>query len=128
MWLGEVQTSKAVNYYETISVNSKEPPIAIFKFNYRSRKALQGLHLIPRTPSPPRNLTPVPLEERPIDDLALEEMRELLRRQRARQRTGYETITRNDSGAKPEADVTANRSVKRQRDQKYDNILASASE
>ena len=36
------------------------------------------LHLIPRTPSP------VPLENRPIDDLSVDDMRELIRRQRVR--------------------------------------------
>ena len=43
-------------------------------------EALQGMLLIPRTPSPPGSPTPVPLEERPIDDLTPEEMRELLKR------------------------------------------------
>ncbi|KAK3072402.1 hypothetical protein LTR53_006895 [Teratosphaeriaceae sp. CCFEE 6253] len=51
--------------------------VANFVFKYRSRSALQTLHVIPRTP------TPVPLEERPVDELSMEEMRELLRRQRA---------------------------------------------
>lgn len=40
--------------------------------------ALQSLLLIPRSPSP------VPLEERDVDTLSAEEMRELLRRQRVR--------------------------------------------
>ncbi|KAK3069673.1 hypothetical protein LTR53_011790 [Teratosphaeriaceae sp. CCFEE 6253] len=59
------------------SVRRDAGPVANFVFKYRSRSALQALHVIPRTP------TPVPLEERPVDELSMEEMRELLRRQRA---------------------------------------------
>ncbi|KAK2813107.1 hypothetical protein FQN50_000784 [Emmonsiellopsis sp. PD_5] len=51
-------------------------PIATFTFKYRSKKALQGLLIIPRTPSP------VPLEDRPVEDLTVEEMRILIERQR----------------------------------------------
>ena len=43
-------------------------------------EALQDLLLIPRTPSPPREPTLLPLEERNIDGLTPEETRELLRR------------------------------------------------
>jgi hypothetical protein len=39
-------------------------------------EALRAMYIVPRTPSP------VPLEERNVEDLTLEEMRELLRRQR----------------------------------------------
>ncbi|KAK4951354.1 hypothetical protein LTR10_010327 [Elasticomyces elasticus] len=53
------------------------PALATFVFKYRSRAALQALHIIPRTPSP------VPLEDRPVEELSMEDMRELLRRQRA---------------------------------------------
>jgi hypothetical protein len=72
-----------------------EEPIAVFDFRYRSKgilpplwsknpanisniAALQALCIIPRDP------TPVPLEERDIDTLSLEETRELLKRQRVR--------------------------------------------
>ena len=44
-------------------------------------EALQDLLLIPRTPSPPREPTPLPLEEKNMEDLTPEEMRELVRRQ-----------------------------------------------
>ncbi|KAF2801158.1 hypothetical protein K505DRAFT_412439 [Melanomma pulvis-pyrius CBS 109.77] len=54
-------------------------PFATYIFKYRSKKALKSLLIIPRTPSP------VPLEERDVDDLSLEEMRELLQRQRERE-------------------------------------------
>ncbi|KAI4658828.1 uncharacterized protein J4E79_006587 [Alternaria viburni] len=53
-----------------------ETPFAEFTFKYRSRAALKSLLIIPRTPSP------VPLEERDINTLTLEESRELLRLQR----------------------------------------------
>ncbi|KAK6007689.1 hypothetical protein QM012_004503 [Aureobasidium pullulans] len=52
---------------------------AAFNFRYRSRKDLQTLYLIPRSPSP------IPLEDRPEEDLNREELLELLRRQKARQ-------------------------------------------
>ncbi|KAK5688776.1 hypothetical protein LTS10_000754 [Elasticomyces elasticus] len=62
---------------EPTSLVHKGPPIATFIFKYRSRGALQALHVIPRTPSP------VPLEERPVEELSMEDMRELVRRQKA---------------------------------------------
>lgn len=52
-------------------------PVAVFRFKYRSQKSLRELLVIPRTPSP------VPLEERPIEELSIEELRELTRRQKA---------------------------------------------
>ncbi|TKA82298.1 hypothetical protein B0A55_01437 [Friedmanniomyces simplex] len=64
-----------VNYNTTQSVHTGRP-LAIFLFKYRSRAALQALHLIPRTPSP------VPLEDRPVEELTIDDMRELIRRQR----------------------------------------------
>jgi len=78
-------------------LDGKDRPFAVFNFKYRSRsattlriiarfeadschlptsEALQDLRIIPRTP------TPVPLEDRPLEELTAEEMRELLRRQR----------------------------------------------
>ncbi|KAK4895147.1 hypothetical protein LTR27_006753 [Elasticomyces elasticus] len=53
--------------------------LATYVFKYRSLAALQALHIIPRTPSP------VPLEERPVEELSIEEMRELVTRQRAKE-------------------------------------------
>ncbi|KAK4957941.1 hypothetical protein LTR10_004364 [Elasticomyces elasticus] len=53
--------------------------LATYVFKYRSRAALQALHIIPRTPSP------VPLEERPVEELSIDEMRELVARQRAKE-------------------------------------------
>ncbi|KAG9550740.1 hypothetical protein KCU71_g14050, partial [Aureobasidium melanogenum] len=52
---------------------------AVFNFRYRSRRDLQILCLIPRSPSP------IPLEDRPEGDLNREELLELLRRQKSRQ-------------------------------------------
>ncbi|KAG9517388.1 hypothetical protein KCV07_g6166, partial [Aureobasidium melanogenum] len=51
---------------------------AEFQFRYRSRRDLQTLYLVPRSPSP------VPLEDRPEETLNREELLELLRRQKAR--------------------------------------------
>ncbi|KAK5737366.1 hypothetical protein LTR17_006783 [Elasticomyces elasticus] len=53
--------------------------LATYVFKYRSRAALQALHVIPRTPSP------IPLEERPVEELSIDEMRELVTRQRAKE-------------------------------------------
>lgn len=76
-------------------VDSQDKPYVVFNFRYRSRsayskdiiptsnakepdspEALQDLHIIPRTP------IPVSLEERPVEELSIDEARELLRRQR----------------------------------------------
>jgi hypothetical protein len=51
-------------------------PLAEFVFKYRSKRALQIIGVLPRTP------TPVPLEDRDPDDLTREEAVELLRRQK----------------------------------------------
>ena len=47
--------------------------------NYTT-EALQGLRLIPMTPSPSPVPTPVPLEERSVDSLTPEELQELGKR------------------------------------------------
>ncbi|KAH0364053.1 hypothetical protein KCU65_g6976, partial [Aureobasidium melanogenum] len=52
-------------------------PVAVFEFRYRSKASLKQLMIIPRTPSP------VPLEDRPEEELSREEMTELLRRYKA---------------------------------------------
>ncbi|KAJ4986210.1 hypothetical protein SVAN01_08257 [Stagonosporopsis vannaccii] len=57
-------------------VDSSKGPFATYNFKYRSRDSLKALLIIPRSTSP------VPLEERDVDSLSMEEMRELLRRQR----------------------------------------------
>jgi len=44
-------------------------------------EALQGLQIIPRSPSPVRSSTPIPLEERPFETLTQEEKDEIVRRQ-----------------------------------------------
>ncbi|KAK7542642.1 uncharacterized protein J3D65DRAFT_690887 [Phyllosticta citribraziliensis] len=51
-------------------VESDSKPFATYTFRYRSTEALKSMGLIPRTPEP------VPLEERPIEDLTPEEMKE----------------------------------------------------
>lgn len=57
-------------------VDGKRHPFAIFTFRYRSKKALQAEYIVPKSP------TPVPLEDRPIEELTPDELRELVRRQR----------------------------------------------
>ncbi|KAI4919496.1 hypothetical protein J4E90_001631 [Alternaria incomplexa] len=71
---GAREVSQAYSTCRTTKIH--EFPFAEFTFKYRSRAALKSLLIIPRTPSP------VPLEERDINTLTLEESRELLRLQR----------------------------------------------
>lgn len=47
-------------------------------YRYRSKAALQKEHIIPRTPSP------VALENRPLETMTPDELREELRRRRVR--------------------------------------------
>ncbi|KAH6875348.1 hypothetical protein BKA58DRAFT_119500 [Alternaria rosae] len=75
----------------------EESPFAEFTFKYRSRAALKSLLIIPRTPSP------VPLEERDVNTLTLEESRELIRLQRG-QRDAAPVIKRE--GVKRERSST----------------------
>ncbi|KAL1623680.1 hypothetical protein SLS56_008129 [Neofusicoccum ribis] len=74
--LGTAQAIEPLSSVGTTYIDSRKEPFAVFNFRYRSRAALQALNMIPRSPEP------VPLEDRPIDSLNQEEMRELLRRQR----------------------------------------------
>ncbi|KAF1928526.1 uncharacterized protein M421DRAFT_4995 [Didymella exigua CBS 183.55] len=59
-------------------LDPEREPFATYTFKYRSRDVLKSLLIIPRTPSP------VPLEQRDIDTLTAEEMREVLCQQRVR--------------------------------------------
>ncbi|KAG9517387.1 hypothetical protein KCV07_g6167, partial [Aureobasidium melanogenum] len=63
--------------WKSDAVDGVKDPAAVFVFHYRSKAALKKLMIIPRTPSP------VPLEDRPINELSPEEMAELLRRYKA---------------------------------------------
>lgn len=67
--------------------------------------ALQSLGLLPRSPSP------IPLEDRSIDDLSLQEARELLRRQQGR-------LASNEATVKHEA---IKREIKRERNEDGDD-------
>ncbi|KAI9714708.1 MAG: hypothetical protein M1828_001137 [Chrysothrix sp. TS-e1954] len=55
-----------------------ETPFAKYRFRYLSKAALQSLLIIPRTPPP------VPLEDRPVDELSPDQLRELVLRSRAK--------------------------------------------
>ncbi|KAE9985901.1 hypothetical protein EG328_006741 [Venturia inaequalis] len=57
-------------------IDGRESPFATICFRYRSLNDLKAELIIPRSPSP------VPLEDRPLESLTLEEMLELLIRQR----------------------------------------------
>jgi hypothetical protein len=86
-----MQKGRPITLYESTYVNPDKGPFATFCFKYRSLgalrqaycfqttnedelAALKSLLIIPRSPSP------VPLLERNVDTLSLEETRELLRR------------------------------------------------
>jgi hypothetical protein len=62
--------------------------------------ALQSLLIVPRSPSP------VPLEERDVDTLSPEDMRELLRRQREGDQAAQ--AVKRERGVKRERSSTAN--------------------
>ncbi|KAF1850026.1 uncharacterized protein K460DRAFT_326500 [Cucurbitaria berberidis CBS 394.84] len=68
--LGIPKTHSKVHWWDWDIIDE---PFATFNFKYRSLDALKILQIIPRTPSP------VPLEERPEDDLNLNELRQLVR-------------------------------------------------
>ncbi|KAH0006758.1 hypothetical protein KCU78_g12140, partial [Aureobasidium melanogenum] len=74
--LGEAVT---IGNLATVKTKRLGDAFAVFNFRYRSRRDLQTLYLIPRSPSP------IPLEDRPEESLNREELLELLRRQKARQ-------------------------------------------
>ncbi|KAH4107673.1 hypothetical protein HBH46_051040 [Parastagonospora nodorum] len=81
-------------------VDPRKIPFTTFNFKYRSRHALKALMIVPRSPSP------APLEDRDIDTLTPEEMRQLLRRQReggqAPQAVKQEQRVKQEQGVKRE--------------------------
>lgn len=63
--------AKAISQFQSWPFDYEDgKPFATFIFRYRSRDALKAEYIIPRTPSP------VPLEERHVEDLTVEEARE----------------------------------------------------
>ncbi|KAF1358361.1 hypothetical protein EJ07DRAFT_156962 [Lizonia empirigonia] len=66
------QATTNVRWYSC--TDDRAGPFATLVFKYRSLVALQALGIVPREP------TPVPLEERPEDELSPEELRQLVKR------------------------------------------------
>ncbi|KAI8934336.1 hypothetical protein NX059_009072 [Plenodomus lindquistii] len=66
-----------VDWVDYDYVHGSHKPFAVFEFKYRSEEALKSLRIIPRTPSP------VPLEDRPEEELSNEEKLELIRQFKA---------------------------------------------
>ncbi|KAF4541096.1 uncharacterized protein LTHEOB_8898 [Lasiodiplodia theobromae] len=118
----KLQASEPAAYSDVYSfVPDSEGEIATFVFRYRSKSALQAEGIIPRTPSP------TPLEERPLEELKPEELRELLRRHRERdaaasavkrefktEDTGDDSRTGMDH-AQSDLEITTVRRIKRPR-------------
>ncbi|KAH5442985.1 hypothetical protein HBI23_168540 [Parastagonospora nodorum] len=84
-------------------LDPEKKPFAIFHFKYRSRDALKALMIIPRSPSP------VPLEDRYVDTLSPQEMRQLLRRQRERQQAAQ--AVKQEQGVKHECSRERSRAI-----------------
>ncbi|KAK5465123.1 hypothetical protein LTS15_001686 [Exophiala xenobiotica] len=72
-----------------------QQPLATFIFKYRTRRALQSLLVIERSPSP------LPIDERPVDELSREQLQDLVRRQREQQ-----AIKQENGGVKRERSRT----------------------
>ncbi|KAF2117501.1 hypothetical protein BDV96DRAFT_570317 [Lophiotrema nucula] len=81
-------------------------PFGTFKFLYRSLARLQEEHVVPGPPPP--TPPPTPLEERDIDTLTQDEMRELLKRQAERSAEAMR-IKRERAEEEDEAEVVAKR-------------------
>ncbi|THX83186.1 hypothetical protein D6D05_03603 [Aureobasidium pullulans] len=69
----ESRTALAADMMICKAVEGVPNPVATFFFYYKSKTSLEELMIIPRTPSP------VPLEDRPEEELNPEEMAELVR-------------------------------------------------
>lgn len=113
--LGEKQKCNPRAPSEVDYTDDGDSPIASFEFKYCSRKALQAMLLIPRTPSP------VPLELRPVEEWTLEELRET-----ARNHVAARAESESRPQVKPELKVEPARGVKRECDEEYDEIMRSA--
>ncbi|KAL8930202.1 MAG: hypothetical protein Q9208_000819 [Pyrenodesmia sp. 3 TL-2023] len=116
----------AITHLARVFVDGNQCPFAVFRFRYCSKKALQSMLLIPRTPSP------TPLADRPIDSLSAEEARQLLRQYQVRPQEAKREIKsgsgRMQKAIKHEWGVKQERPVKRERDEEFEELLASATE
>ncbi|KAI4229367.1 MAG: hypothetical protein L6R36_000908 [Xanthoria steineri] len=135
-WASEISNASHVGYLV------KARPTALLIDNVAM--ALQSMLIIPRTPSPPPPPRPIPLEERPVEMLAMEELQQLVRRQRKENRTAephaksklesaldeqhvkLEGKIKRPAGIKSEQEVKPETGVKRERDEEMEEILASA--
>ncbi|KAL1648462.1 hypothetical protein SLS58_002217 [Diplodia intermedia] len=91
------QPAQQSNTYN-FKCDKEDGPFAEFIYQYRSKTALQAEGVIPRTPSP------IPLEDRPLEELNQEELRELLRR--SREKTAAATAVKTESES--EVNASAN--------------------
>jgi len=110
-------SATAIKRPGSIPVHRVGKPLAKFGLKYRSRRALQILDLIPTTPEPE------PLEERNIDTLNPEEMRQLLTQMRdeGNQLSGQHTKVKKETTLVKEERDPGIRAQKRQSSTLEDN-------
>ncbi|KAH7125266.1 hypothetical protein B0J11DRAFT_486692 [Dendryphion nanum] len=105
------------NFVKCDYVDGKACSFAIFNFKYRSLASLKDLLVVPRTPSP------VPLEERPEEDLTAVELMQLVKQLKAKETASkhikQENKREHDSLQRDDEDdnviMLEERSVKRHR-------------
>ncbi|MCJ1352080.1 MAG: hypothetical protein MMC33_002064 [Icmadophila ericetorum] len=110
--LGKSETIAPPTYVSCEYLDDVSKPYLNFEFRYRSRKALQNMFIIPRSPSPS---PPLPLEDRPPESLSREELLELVNRRLP--------AIKREIKVKP---GETSRNLKRERDEEYRAVLASA--
>ncbi|KAL8902195.1 MAG: hypothetical protein Q9207_004832 [Kuettlingeria erythrocarpa] len=124
--LGKKQIVSGGPLASRVFVDGSQCPFAVFRFRYCSKKALQSMLLIPRTPSP------TPLADRPIESLSAEEAHQLLRQYQARALEPKREIKSETNHAqeaiKHERSAKQERTVKRERDPELEELLASAAQ
>ncbi|KAL8648260.1 MAG: hypothetical protein Q9226_006064 [Calogaya cf. arnoldii] len=165
---GKKQPTAAREMMKVDYIDGKNSPFARIQFKYRSKskvesdsceddytgtkastEALQSMLLIPRTPSPPPPPRLIPLEERPVETLSVEELQQLVHRLRVstpliaiaiensvdlqKESRTVEPQTKSklestlaEQNIKSEQEVKPETGVKRERDEEVDEILASA--
>ncbi|KAF9693625.1 hypothetical protein EKO04_008158 [Ascochyta lentis] len=96
--LAEPQETTSISWASADDVAGE--PFATFYFKYRSLTALRALGIVPREP------TPIPLDERPEDQLSPEELLQLVRRYKERDEAALQ-IKKENAGKRNRDDSFA---------------------